>query len=379
MNSSEDTSFVSSSFTALKPTLRPRLFFLICLLATVWVLFPLLPPLLTGAVLAFLTEPITHWLRSRFNARRGSIKATILSLLTILLIAGLFLLPFGVVVIGTLERISESVRALAGEGSINDLIQNWIQRLRVLPERFSLPVEPGQLSNLLTQAAQTALGWLGNTTAGLVAQAPSAVFFATLSLISWGYCLWKGRFLRVQLIRFLLPWAEERKTLRNTFAAMLKSLVAANILVSLIQAGIIGIFLAFTGVPHAFLWTSLAFFASFIPVVGTLPVTLGGALWCWTVAESLPKTIALIVCAFIAGTADNFLRPFLARGAGALDSFWLFLAILGGLAQFGVAGFILGPLALALCLASATTLRHKLKPNLSETPSCAISENTLQP
>jgi predicted PurR-regulated permease PerM len=352
---------------------------MLCLLATAWVLFPLLPPLLTGAVLAFLSEPITRWLHCRFKARRGSLAATSLSLFTILLIAGLFLLPFSVVVIGTLERISESVRALAGEGSINDLIQSWIQRLRVLPERFSIPVEPGQLSNLLTQAAQTALGWLGNTTGGLVAQAPSAVFFATLALISWGYCLWKGRFLRIQVLRFLLPWPEERRTLRTTFAAMLKSLVAANILVSLIQAGIIGLFLAFTGVPHAFLWTSLAFFASFIPVVGTLPVTLGGALWCWTVADSLPRTIALVVCAFIAGTADNLLRPFLARGAGALDSFWLFLAILGGLAQFGVAGFILGPLALALCLASASTLRQKLKTYSSETPSCATSENLSQP
>lgn len=379
MRSNEEVTTVSENFTVLKSTLRPRLFFLFCSFATAWVLFPMLPPLLTGAVLAFLSEPSTRWLHRRFKARRGSLRATSLSLLTILLIAGLFLLPFIVVVIGTLERISESVRALAGEGSINGLIQSWIQHLRVLPERFALPVEPEQLSNLLTQAAQTALGWLGNTTGGLVAQAPSAVFFATLALVSWGYCLWKGRSLRIQVLRFLLPFAEERKTLRLTFAAMLKSLVAANILVSLIQAAIIGLFLAFTGVPHAFLWTSLAFFASFIPVVGTLPVTLGGALWCWTVADSLPKTIALVVCTFVAGTADNLLRPLLARGAGALDSFWLFLAILGGLAQFGVAGFILGPLALALCLASAVTLRQKLKPNLSETPSCATSENSSQP
>jgi predicted PurR-regulated permease PerM len=137
--------------------------------------------------------------------------------------------------------------------------------------------------------------------------------------------------------------------------------VAANLLVSLIQAVIVGVFLAAAGVPHALLWTSLSFFASFVPVVGTLPVTLGSALWCWTVDDSLAKTIAMLVCALIAGTADNVLRPLLARGSGEIDSFWLFLAIMGGLGQFGVAGFILGPLALALCLASAGALRLALK------------------
>lgn len=339
---------------------RPRIFFLCCGFATVWTLLPLLPAFLTGAVLAFLTEPVTRIVHRHFKAARSSAKATLLSLSTMLLIVGLFLLPFTMVVVGTLERVSASVRALAGEGFVQQFIQNWVPKLQLLPERFALPMRPEQLSSILTEAAQKALVWVGNTTGDLVAQAPSAVFFATLALFSWGYFLWKGPWLRIVVLRYLMPWPTERALLRHTFASLLKSLVAANILVSLIQAAIIGIFLGSTGVPHALLWTSFSFFASFIPVVGTLPVTLGSALWCWTVDASPFKAIALIVCAFIAGTVDNFLRPFLARGTGALDSFWLFLAIFGGLAQFGAAGFILGPLALALCLASAAMLRESV-------------------
>ena len=350
----------SLDFAMLRSTLRPRLFFFLCLAAAIWILLPFLPAILTGAVLAFLSEPITSALHRRFNASPRSLKATSLSILTVLVLVAGFLLPFSMVVIGTLERISASIRDLSG-GSVSELIQGWSHRLKLLPEQFSLPLGSEHLTALLTHAAQRSLAWLGNTTGELIGQAPGAVFFATLALFSWGYCLWRGRMLRVQILRFLLPWPEERSLVRVTFAQLLKSLVAANLLVSLIQAVIIGAFLAAAGVPHALLWTSLSFFASFVPVVGTLPVTLGSALWCWIVDDSLAKTIAMLVCAFIAGTADNLLRPLLARGSGQLDSFWLFLAIMGGLGQFGIAGFILGPLAMALCLASAAALRQTLK------------------
>lgn len=349
-----------------KSTLRPRIFFVVCALIAASVLLPVLPALLTGAALAFLSEPITTRLHRHFKAPRDSLKATLLSLLTIFVIVAGFLLPFTLVVFGILERMTSSLRELTGGGSVSEWVKGWVQRIALLPEQLSLPLGTDQLTSILSIAAEKSLAWLANTTGELLTQAPGAVFFAILSLFSWGYCLWKGKALRVITLRYCFPWPNERTLIRSTFAGLLKSLVAANILVSLIQASIIGIFLASTGVPHALLWTSLSFFASFVPVVGTLPVTLGAALWCWTVPESTPKAIAMLVCAGIAGTADNFLRPMLARGTGQMDSFWLFLAIMGGVGQFGVAGFIVGPLALALCLAAAHSLRHSLKTPINE-------------
>ncbi|NBO37831.1 AI-2E family transporter [bacterium] len=356
----EGASAGSSGFARIRLALQPRLFFSLFLVFAVWTLTPVLPALLTGAALAFLSEPLTQRLHRRFNAPRHSFKAATLSVFTMLLLVAGFLLPFSIVVIETLERISASVRDLSGEFA-SQIIQSWSQRLRLLPEQLSIPVAAEQLTALLAQAAQKSLAWLGNTTASLVAQAPGAIFFSSVAFLSWGYCLWKGRILRIQALRFLLPWPQERALIRLTFAQLLKSLVAANLLVSLIQAAVIGIFLAATHVPHVLLWTSLAFFASFVPVVGTLPVTLGAALWCWSAEASPANTIAMLACAAIAGTVDNLLRPLLAKGQGQLDSFWLFLAIMGGLGQFGIAGFILGPLALALCMASAAALRLALK------------------
>lgn len=345
----------------LQPTvLRSRIFFVFFLLLTTAILLPLLPALITGSILAFLTEPFAGFLHRKFHARRGTLKATSLSLVAMGLIIAGILLPFTFVVFGTLERVAASIRILS-TGTVASIVKNWASQLAAIPERLSIPIDREQISDLLTHAAQNSLAVAGKVTGDMLSQMPGAVWFAVLTVISWGYCLWQGRIIRVELLRYLIPWARERQLIRHTFASLLKTLVAANLLVSLIQALIILVFLAATSVPHALLWSSLAFFASFVPVIGTLPITLGSALWCWTAEDSVARAITLVICAFVAGGSDNVLRPLLARGSGQLDPFWLFLAIMGGLTQFGMAGFLVGPLSLTLCMASAIALREAIK------------------
>ena len=51
------------------------------------------------------------------------------------------------------------------------------------------------------------------------------------------------------------------------------------------------------------------------------------------------------------GTIDNFLYPFLVGDKLRLHTVPTFFSILGGIALFGPAGLILGPLALAITIA----------------------------
>lgn len=344
----------------MNPTSRQRIFFLIATIATLWVLMPLLAGVLLGAALAFLSEPLKAKLDLTFKAPRNSQKSAALAILTIIALTVVFLIPFFAVVLGAIEQISASLRTLAAGNAMSHLDAVMVQ-VRALLRYLPIDVQPQQLTSVLVEAAQRAVSWLGQNTGRWLAELPSAVFTITLAMLSWGYFLIAGRKLRIVMLRFLLPWPTERALLRHTFSDLLRSLVLANIMVSVIQAVIIGVFLAFVGIPHLLLWTSAAFFLSFIPVVGTAPITLGGAVWCWSVAGSTEKMVAMLVCAVIAGTSDNFIRPLFARGAGALNPFWMFLAMMGGLAQFGPAGFLLGPVALALTLSSGAALRESLK------------------
>jgi predicted PurR-regulated permease PerM len=353
----------------MNPMTRRRIFFLSASLATCWILMPLMAGILAGAALAFLSEPFSDKINRFFQARRGSQKAATLSVLTVVALTVVFLIPFFAVILGAIEQISASLRTLATDDA-RSMLEGFMVHLRKLLSLLPVNIEPQHLTSVLLEASQRALALLGQNTGRWLAELPSAVFTGILAMFSWGYFLIYGRQLRIFVLRFLFPWPAERSLMRITFSELFRSLVLANIFVSVIQAVIIGIFLAFTGIPHLLLWTSSAFFLSFIPVVGTAPVTLGAALWCWTVAGSTEKAIAMLICAVVAGVSDNFIRPLVARGAGELNPFWMFLAMMGGLGQFGPAGFLLGPFALALTLSSGSVLRLSLKNQSSEKARC---------
>lgn len=356
---------------SLTPLARRRVFFLLASLFAFWILLPLWPGIVVGAALAYLSEPLNSRLMKFFNARRSGRKSAAISAATVFALSIAVLLPFAAVVIGALEQISLSLARIKGQDAA-ELLDKLLQWGKQLVQFIPFKIDTTELVSILTNAAQFALTWVGQNTGRLLAELPSTVFVATVSFVSWLYFLMVGRRLRISILRFLMPWPSERALLRTSFAELLRSLVLANILVSFIQALVIGVFLAAVGVPHVMLWTSASFFLSFIPVVGTAPVTLGTALWCWTLADSPERAVAMIVCALIAGTSDNLLRPLLARGSVELNPYWLFLAMIGGLAQFGAAGFIVGPLALTLTIASATALRHALKNAHREKTSCEI-------
>lgn len=89
--------------------------------------------------------------------------------------------------------------------------------------------------------------------------------------------------------------------------------------------------------------------AALIPSVGTalvwIPVAIGLALSGRWIAAIILGAIGVLVI----GTVDNILRPVFSRyGQLNLPTFVLFLAIFGGIALYGAAGIILGPLLVRL-------------------------------
>ena len=108
---------------------------------------------------------------------------------------------------------------------------------------------------------------------------------------------------------------------------------------------------------------------SLIPSVGTalvwVPVAAGLALTGRLVAAAVLAAVGLL----IVSTVDNLLRPVLARyGHLHLPTYVVFLAIFGGLALFGAAGLVLGPLLVRLGAEAAAIAREE---GLTATPPLA--------
>ena len=119
---------------------------------------------------------------------------------------------------------------------------------------------------------------------------------------------------------------------------------------SLFQGTLATIGYVVIGAPQALLLGMLTSVGSFIPVVGTALVWVPLALALLALGRS-GQAIAVVVIGLVVSSLDNFVRPWLSRyGQLQLPTFVIFVAMLGGLAAFGAAGPLLGPLLVRLAV-----------------------------
>ncbi len=96
---------------------------------------------------------------------------------------------------------------------------------------------------------------------------------------------------------------------------------------------------------------SLVFAASFIPVVGSAPVTFGVAIQQLFLGRT-GAGIGLLVTAIGVIAADNTIRPWFLKGSVNLHPLLAFVSALGGLQVFGFLGVFIGPILAALFVLS---------------------------
>jgi predicted PurR-regulated permease PerM len=140
-----------------------------------------------------------------------------------------------------------------------------------------------------------------------------------------------------------------------------RSVLLGGFLTMLCQgvAGAIGF--AIVGIP-AFFWGTVLGFSSLVPVVGTALVWIPAVAYLAAVGEIKGAIFLSLWSIVVVGSIDNFLRPFLMRGEGKMSTLYLFLAIIGGVKYFGMAGILYGPLILGLASVMLAIYRVEYRP-----------------
>jgi predicted PurR-regulated permease PerM len=155
-----------------------------------------------------------------------------------------------------------------------------------------------------------------------------------------------------QLAETALPIAPQyKRELVDKFMAVVRATVKGSLLVAALQGALGGIAFWFLGVQGALLWAALMAILSLLPVVGAslvwLPVALyllaTGAVW---------QGLALVAYGvLVIGLVDNLLRPILVGKDARLPDYVVMITTLGGMAVFGINGFIIGPTIAAMFIA----------------------------
>lgn len=165
------------------------------------------------------------------------------------------------------------------------------------------------------------------------------------------YFFMDGKIL-IRKIKFLSPIRDDYEDMIfSRFLLISRATIMGTLIIGLIQGSLGGITLLIFGIKSWLLWGFIMIILSIIPMVGTWMVLLPAGLIQIFSGHIWQGILILILCFTVISNIDNFIRPRIVGKEAKLHDLIIFFSSLGGIAAFGVMGFIVGPVIAALFIA----------------------------
>ena len=131
------------------------------------------------------------------------------------------------------------------------------------------------------------------------------------------------------------------------FEKVTKATIKGSLVVALIQGVLGGFIFWLVGIQGALLWGAIMILASLLPA-GTALVWVPWSIVLFMNGKPSEGIVLIVFGIGVIAVIGNVLRPLLVGKDTKLPDYLILLSILGGLAGFGVSGFIIGPIIAAL-------------------------------
>jgi predicted PurR-regulated permease PerM len=314
------------------------------------ILMPFYGAIMWGSIIALLFTPLYRWWLPRVSHRRN-----VAALVTLLMVLVIVILPLGLVAISLVREAALAYQRLQS-GELNpaqyfqgvfDALPTWITTIL---DRFGL-VSFDTLQSRLTTALAQGTQFIATQTFNIGQNTFEFVASVFITLYLAFFLIRDGNAV-VHVLWQVIPLATRHKqALLEKFATVIRATVKGNLLVAAIQGALGGIGFWYLGVSGALLWAVLMAFLSLLPAIGAglvwAPVAiyflLTGVLW---------KSLALTAYGLLViGLVDNLLRPILVGKDTRMPDYIVMISTLGGMAVFGINGFVLGPVTAAMFIA----------------------------
>ncbi len=316
---------------------------------TVFLSYKIFEPYLFSIIVAILFAVIFDPLNKRV-ARSLPRHKSLTALITLLIVFTLVLLPFILYGIQLSDEVKNfydyAFASMQGSGGI-------MSKLTIVANNVITTFSPFGIHWPVFDVSETEsyvftiLSWIrghfGDIFSGL------AKFFMDvfIFLFAFYYFLRDGSQIRKRLIE-ISPFPDNRdEEILAKLRVAIISVVKGSMLVALIQGIMTGLGFHFFGIPSALLWGGLTVIAALVPGVGTSLIIVPGVLYLFFTGETTHAFGLLLWGVVCVGLIDNFLGPKLVERGINIHPLLILLSVLGGIAYFGVIGFILGPIVLS--------------------------------
>ncbi len=309
-----------------------------------FLLKPFIIPFIIAAVLTYIFYPFYRKVFKLTRERKG-LSSTIACVLVGLIIILPVFLVFSLV-INEAQNISQEVSS--GGTDMKGNIQSSVDGFSQLSIIKDFGLRGFFSEEKITQVLQS---FFQNTSLILqtayrgVSQFIFSVFIMFFSLF---YLFIDGPRL-VKKIMEISPMRDKyEEILIERFSSLIKAILKGTFLIAIIQGALGAILFYLTGVISPALLGILMMISAFIPNLGTALVWLPVGIVMIALGNPVEGTVILIFGASVIATIDNILRPKLVGNKTQIHPLLILFSTLGGLALFGISGFIIGPIIIAL-------------------------------
>lgn len=304
-----------------------------------------------GVILAVLFAPLHRRLLRRMPQRPNAAALCTLALCLVVVI-----LPTAALTVSLAQEATAIYeRMRSGQLNFGAYLQQVISAL------------PSWASGLLDRWNLTSVAALQDRFSSVAVQASQFVATQALSIgqntlqfiVSFGIMLYllffllrDGSELAVRISRAMPLKPGHKRQLASKFTTVIRATVKGNIVVAASQGALGGLIFWVLGIQGPVLWGVLMAFLSLLPAVGAGLIWAPVAIYFFATGAVWQGVVLTAFGIGVIGVVDNVLRPILVGKDTKMPDYIVLISTLGGMALFGLTGFVIGPVIAALFIAS---------------------------
>jgi predicted PurR-regulated permease PerM len=335
------------------PELQSKTFILLLAIVTIafgWILMPFFGAIFWSAILAILFAPFHRRVLSKLGKRPVLAALTTTACCLILVILPITLIAISLTQEGTAlyQKVeSGDINVATSLRNVFTALPAWVHSIL---ERLGMN-SFASLQAWLTNAAAQGSKFMTTHVLNFGRDAFDFIvsFFVMLYLLF--FMLLDGRALAGRIQQAIPLSAEHKKMLFEKFTTVIRATVKGNFLVAGAQGALGGLAFWYLDLQGPILWGVMMTFLSLLPAVGAALVWAPVALYLIATGDTWQGLALIAFGVLVIGLIDNLLRPVLVGKDIKMPDYMVLISTIGGMAIFGLNGFVIGPVIAAMFIA----------------------------
>ena len=315
-------------------------------------------PIFWAVVFGVLFKPLFNRLAAWSGNRRN-----LSSALTLLITAVFIFIPatyFGAAIIA--QAVDAAALLEAGSDNVvrtvEDLAERLQTRLGTAPDGF--------LSSGMGDRLEGAINSIGTWFVSLILGAGqgAAIFVIHVGLMLYllFFLLRDGAEIFAAVSNSIPLSGGQKERFFDRFAVVAVATIKGTLVVSVVQGALGSLIFVVLGIQGALFWGAVMSILAILPALGAAIIWVPAALLLALNGDWVRALVLLVFGALVISVVDNLLRPILVGRDTKLPDWLVLFATVGGLASFGISGFVAGPVLAALFLVSWQMLGESIRP-----------------